>query len=90
MARPVLGVAVQRQVGQHEAEAVAELLDERLELAVREARGVQQRERRPGAGLAVGDPRSVVVVVEAELHALPIVESPAVPSLDLPILAAPG
>ena len=38
--------------------------------------GVQQRERRPGARLAVGDPRTVGVVVEAELHgALPIVES---------------
>ena len=70
---------MQRQVGQHEPEAVAELLDERLELAVREAGGVQQRERRPGARLAVGDPRPVVVVVEAELHgAPPIVESRAV------------
>ena len=68
VARAVLGVAVQRQVGQHEPEAVAELLDERLPLAVREAGRVQQRERRPGAGLAVGDPRAVGVVVEAQLH----------------------
>jgi len=29
---------------------------------------VQQRERWAGARLAVGDPRPVVVVVEAELH----------------------
>ena len=79
MARAVLGVAVQRQVRQHEPEAVAELLDERLPLAVREPGGVQQGERRTGARLAVGDPRPVVVVVEAELHgAPPIVESPAV------------
>ena len=37
MARAVLGVAVQRQVGQHDAEAVVEVLDDRLELAVAEA-----------------------------------------------------
>jgi hypothetical protein len=29
---------------------------------------VQERERRPGAGLAVGDARAVGVVVEAELQ----------------------
>ena len=68
VARAVLGVAVQRQVGQHEPEAVGELLDQRLPLAVREQLRVQQRERRPGARLAVGDARAVVVVVEAELH----------------------
>ena len=38
VARPVLGVAVQRQVGQHDAEAVGEVLDDRLELAVGEQR----------------------------------------------------
>src|SRR5215211_3171544 len=77
--RPVLGVAVERQVGQHEPEAVAELLHQRLPLAVREAGRVEQRERRPGARLAVGDPRPVGMVVEAELHgAQPIVESGAV------------
>ena len=69
VARAVLGVAVQRQVGQHEPEAVAELLDQRLPLAVRQPGGVQQRERRAGARLAVGDPRAVGVVVEAQLHA---------------------
>ena len=47
-----------------------ELLDQRLPLAVGQQRRVQQRERRPGARLAVGDPRAVVVVVEAELHTL--------------------
>ena len=67
---------MQRQVREHEAEAVAQLLDQRLPFAVREPGGVQQRERRPGARLAVGDPRAVVVVVEAELHGVgPIVES---------------
>jgi Na+-driven multidrug efflux pump len=66
--RAVLGVAVQRQVGQHEAEAIGQLLDQRLELAVGQQRRVQERERRPGARLAVGDARAVVVVVEAELH----------------------
>ena len=66
---------MQRQVGQHEPEAVAELLDERLPLAVREPGRVQQRERRARAGLPVGDPRAVVVVVEPQLHAEAIVES---------------
>ncbi|MBA3328913.1 MAG: hypothetical protein H0T43_11490, partial [Solirubrobacterales bacterium] len=42
VARAVLGVAMQRQVGQHEAEAVAQVLDERRELAVRQAGAVQQ------------------------------------------------
>ena len=70
VARAVLGVAVQRQVGQHEPEAVRELLDERLELAVGQQRRVQQRERRAGARLAIGDARAVGVVVEAELHTL--------------------
>ena len=71
MARAVLGVAVQRQVGQHEPEAVGELLDQRLPLAVGQQRRVQQRERRAGARLAIGDPGAVVVVVEAELHPVP-------------------
>src|SRR5215211_1824102 len=76
MRRAVLGVPVQRQVGQHQPEAVGQLLDQRLPLAVRQPGGVEQRERRPGARLAVGDPRPVVVVVEAELHgARPILES---------------
>ena len=68
VARAVLGVAVQRQVGEHDAEAVGELLDRRLPLLVREQRRVQQRERRTGAELAVGDARAVGVVVEAQPH----------------------
>ncbi len=68
MARAVLGVAVQRQVGQHHAEAVGELLDGGLPLLVREQPGVQQRERRAGAELAVGHARAVGVVVEAQPH----------------------
>ncbi len=68
MARAVLGVAVQRQVGEHHAEAVGELLDRRLPLLVGEQRRVQQRERRAGAELAVGHARAVGVVVEAQPH----------------------
>ncbi len=68
MARAVLGVAVQRQVGEHDAEAVGEPLDGGLPLLVGEHRGVQQRERRSGAELAVGDAGAVVVVVEAQPH----------------------
>ena len=74
VARAVLGVPVQREVGQHEAVAVAQLLDQRLPLAVREAGGVDEGEGRAGPRLAVGDARSVGVVVEAELHPGPIVE----------------
>jgi hypothetical protein len=70
--RAVLGVAVQRQVGEHDPVAVRELVDDGLPLAVREPLGVQERERRPGARLAVGDARAVGVVVEAELHGVPV------------------
>ena len=68
VAGPRLGVAVQRQVGQHDAKAVGELLDRRLPLLVREQPRVQQRQRRPGADLAVGHARAVVMVVEAQAH----------------------
>ena len=65
VARAVLGVAVQRQVGQDHAEAVVEVLDDRLELAVAQAQRVQQHERRPGSRLAVGDARAVAVRARA-------------------------
>jgi hypothetical protein len=68
MPRAILGVAVQRQVGQHDPVAVRELVGHRLPLAVREARGVHERERRAGAGFAVGDPGAVGMVVKAKLH----------------------
>ena len=68
MARTILGVAVQRQVGEHHAEAVCQLLDGRLELLVGEHRRVQQRERRAGAELAVGHARAVGVVIETQPH----------------------
>ncbi len=68
MAPAILGVAVQRQVGEHDAEAVGQLLDRRLPLLVREQGRVQQRERRAGAELAVGHARAVAVVVEAKPH----------------------
>ena len=68
VARAILGVAVQRQVGEHDAEAVGELLDGRLELLVGEHRRVQQRERRAGAELPVGHARAVGVVVETQPH----------------------
>jgi hypothetical protein len=68
VARAVLGVAVQRQVGEDDAEAVDEVLHDGLELAVREERGVQEDEARAGPGLPVGDPGAVGRVVEAEPH----------------------
>ena len=59
---------VQRQVGQHEAKAIGEMLDERDVLAVREPGAVHEAQPRPDARLAVGDPRAVAVVIEAQLH----------------------
>ena len=59
---------MQRQVGQHDAVAVRELVHHRLPLAVGEPLRVQQRQRRPGPGLAVRDPRAVGMVVEPQLH----------------------
>jgi hypothetical protein len=70
MARVILRVAVQRQIRQHDAEALGERLDGRFPLLVRQQPRVQQRERRPGAELAVGDARAVGVVVEAQAHTL--------------------
>ena len=61
---------MQRQVGQHEAEAVGEVLDERDELAMRQRRAVHEAQARADARLAVGDPRAVAVVIEAQLHPL--------------------
>ena len=45
-----------------------QVLDDRLELAVAEHRGVQQHEPAAGARLAVGDPRPVTVVEEPQPH----------------------
>ncbi len=84
MAGTVLGVAVQRQVGQHDPEAVGELLDGGLPLLVGEQPGVQQRQRRPGPLLPVGDAGTVGVVIQAQPHA-PIVRTAAHP----PTMAAP-
>jgi len=68
VAGAVLGVAVQREVGYHEPVALGEALGDGLPLAVGEQAGVQQRERRAGADLAIGDARAVGVVVEAKPH----------------------
>ena len=59
---------MQRQVRQHDAKAVGELPDGRLPLEVREQSRVEQRQRRPGAELAVGHARTVGVVVQAQPH----------------------
>ena len=78
MARAVLGVAVQRQVREHEPEAVGRA--PRPAARTRGATGRRSAAARAAArpGLAVGDPRAVVVVVEAQLHGRgPIVESEA-------------
>ena len=66
--RAVLGVPVQRQIGEHHAEALSELLGRRLPLLVGQERGVEQRERRPGPELAVGHARTVGVVIQAKPH----------------------
>jgi hypothetical protein len=68
VARAVLGVPVERQVGEHHAKAVGELLDGRFPLLVGEHRGVQQRERRADTELTVGHARAVGMVVETQPH----------------------
>ena len=47
---------------------LGEAVDDRLELLVREHRGVQQRERRPSAELPVGHSRAIGMVVETKPH----------------------
>ena len=88
VARAVLGVAVQRQVGEDSAVAVGEVLDDRLELAVAEQRRVQEHEARAGARLAVGDARAVGVVVEAQLH--PVASPARCPRASAAATAAPA
>ena len=68
VARPILGVAVQRQVGQHHAEALGQPPRHRLPLHVREHRGVQQRQRGTGAELTVGHPCAIRMVVKTQSH----------------------
>ena len=68
MAGPILGVAVQRQVGEHDAHPGGERLHDRLPLAMGETKRVQQHERRPGADLAVGDPGAVAMVIQTQPH----------------------
>ena len=75
VARAILGVTVEWQVGEHHAEAIGERLDGRLPLLVREQRRMHQRERRPGAQLTVGDAGAVRMVVEAQPHALMTTET---------------
>ena len=64
----VLGVAVQRQVRQHDAKAVLEALHERLQCLVGEQLGVPEHEPRARSLLAVGDARAVCVVVQPQPH----------------------
>ncbi len=68
VAGTLLGVAVQGQVREHDAEAPGELLDGRLPLLVREQARVQQRQRRAGAELPVGHAGAVGMVIEAQPH----------------------
>src|SRR5579871_5553974 len=66
----VLGVAVERQVRQDDAEPRLQRVDDRLPLSVREPNRVKQGKRRPGTRLPVGNPGSVAMVVEPEPHQL--------------------
>ena len=70
----VLGVAVQRQIGQHHPEPRRQRRHDRLPLAVRQPQRVQQRQPGPGPGLAIRDPRPVVVVIEPQPHCKPSTE----------------
>ena len=62
VAAAVLRVAVGGQVAEDQPEAVPDLLGERFELTMREARRVDEHQRRAGAVLAIGDPDSVARV----------------------------
>jgi hypothetical protein len=64
----ILGITVQRQIGDHHSVALREALDDRLPLAVGEQAGVKQRQRWTGAELAIGDSGAVAVVVKAKPH----------------------
>jgi len=68
MARAILGVPVQREVGKHNPEAVGELVDGGLPLLVGEQRGVKQCKRGSGADLPIGHAGAVGVVIEAKPH----------------------
>ena len=68
VARAVLGIAVQRQIGQHDPEAVGQRSDDRLPFAMRQSQRVQKHQRGAGSRLPIGDPRAVMVVVEAQAH----------------------
>jgi hypothetical protein len=68
MAWAVLGVAVQGQVREHDAEAGRKRVHDRLPLAVRQPERVQEHERRPGPGLPVGYAGAVLVVIQPQPH----------------------
>src|SRR5947209_6517084 len=68
--RTVLGVAVKREIGQHDAEAPRECVYGRLPLAMSETERVQEHKRPSRPRLAIGDPRPVPVVVQAQAHAV--------------------
>ncbi len=59
---------MERQVGQHHAEAARQRPDHRLPLPMGQAERVKQHEPRTGARLPVGHPRPVAVVIEAQSH----------------------
>ena len=79
---------MQRQVGEDHAVAIGQRLDDRLELAVAEQRGVQEHEARAAARLAVGHARAVGVVVEAQLH--PVRLPGALPAASAAAMRAPA
>ena len=63
---------MQRQVGQHDAVAVRELVDDRLPLAVGQSPcECSSASGGSGPGLAIRDPRAVGVVVQPQLHCAP-------------------
>ncbi len=59
-------IAVQRQIGKHQARAVLQLAGRRHKLAVVQAARVPEHQRRTGAALAVGDARALSAVEEPQ------------------------
>src|SRR5436305_1612594 len=68
MPRMVIKIAMKRKVGQDHPEAARQRPDHWSPLPMGETERMQQHDPGTGAGLAVGHPRPVAVVIEAQAH----------------------
>ena len=68
VARPVLGIAVKREVGQHDPKARGQLAHDRLPFPVRQPQRMKQCKGWTSARFAVRYPGAIMMVVEPESH----------------------